>query len=775
MDYKDYSVSFGKVKRKGVENEEVDILLAVPSRNVLVWLVSTLKEDTWTHSGYASRGKSIRRVQIHGQNNEDALHQSALVIASAVENLVIYEGRPDGDGPTHRDNQAALRAIRSGTISDDMSFNTAPALRTPMTFESPLRDMLRVDANGGLVTNSSISITGVNQMVDGFTARKITRTFQSRKKRAGINAPGPMLVDIDEARAAQALKAIPKPSSYTVEWYGAQPGPDPEGVFEKDGRKFMPTPEGGERPYESVPEKRMRAAESFPILAELMANEMDLAKAIDNDGPVFPMIREMTGLSKGALKNIRAITRMPEDVSVTTTQVRDALGNLVAPENLEDIRPFDLIQAFKIISTLPPEWCPTNDAEWEDFRDVMTGVIIPLSDAFGIDPKTVLQGQHKKMGGWSGLRRTLGNAIGAEADEKLSQERLSYLTSDAIQVVRQFGSDVIMPMMAEAAIAADFRLSPSQEIFESVDTAAFDAVTSFAPQKGSVYARLFSTLRAFMPRQMSLNGSRAMSGDNEARASRPTDFPLVRESIFRASNGVSFRQLRDFDDMHQHGLMQNNCITWDCTKSIAETMANAFIEVADPYFSEGMRPKEMSDVSSLRLYISEAPKRVSVCNKVMMKEGTKGFIGFSEFKTTNGEIHRQPDAKESHVAAAIEYLNSFSPEEVDSLVERQKAQAALVLSRGATYGNHYGITEGNVVANRETAENFVRNLWGNISGVNIDDRAINAVWDEWANHILSGVKENDRDAIRDLPHVAKAFELARIPAVSRDQENDPEP
>ena len=757
--YNDYAIDFGKIRKKGAAGEESDILLAVPSRNALVWLVSSTDERGPILSGYASIGESVRRVTLPGTSDPGEMHRKAVILASALTGLPVYDDRPNGDGPTKQSKDVLANIMSGSAVTRQL-----PGIRTPEVMGPPEMRLMRRNETD-LTCRAGIAETGVNVATDGFTTVKVAKVLHARKERAGFALPGPSRPPLNEEAATKALASVHAPSVHEVRWFGHIDDQPPKNVVERDGRMIETMPDGEERGWEPVSKRRLNAASGMPLLAGVIASEPDISKAVDENGPVFGLIREATGLSKGNLKSLKAVTNSGAPIIVTS-----------GPDFGGEIS-FGLRDALREIAALPPEWCPGNDKEWEDFRVVMASVIIPLRNTLGIEPEPLLRGQLKKMNGWAGMRRMIGNAMGIS--EPMDVAALSDMTRGVIEAVHLAGNDVLMPMIFEAARARGNTAMPDENGIARIREAALAMCLAMSPQKGSPYARLFSVHRSLTPRKHLLAGARIMDDGEEEFVDN--DFPLVRGAgvIFTASNGVKFRQIENFADMNDHGDMQSNCLNYGFTKMAAETMRNAFFEVSDPYFShKTMRqPNHPSDVSTLRFYISRNIAEDRIMGRKYFAEGDRGVVGYSEFRTASenhgGGIRHQPNPKQEHILAATEFLQTFGPAEVDRLLERQIEQDALVRARGSVIGDRDVAGGDNAARANRSAQ-----TWGAISGVSMNGAAIDAVWGEWAGHVLSGADPNDRRCLRAVPEIAKLMEDLglEIPGPREREEGfDPQP
>lgn len=225
-------------------------------------------------------------------------------------------------------------------------------------------------------------------------------------------------LDLDIAK--DCLKAVVSPSSAALVYYGDIH--HPAHLFRK------------------------QAAESLPLMADIFASHMIFAKAIDQQKALAPLIGEVFGLGKGAMKRLRQIDA-PANLSA---EVRfDEIVTALDAHGINRQRARAIDTEIKLetllsrVKDFPPDWVPDSTKEWKAFADILSQVALPLERGLGIPAKDILA---TAKGKWSDYRDTLARAADFEPDT-FTRRQLAVTTIDAIETVHDMNRYVTLPLI----------------------------------------------------------------------------------------------------------------------------------------------------------------------------------------------------------------------------------------------------------------------------------------------------------------------------------------
>ena len=348
-----------------------------------------------------------------------------------------------------------------------------------------------------------------------------------------IEAAGGDPDGFDRAAAEEALACVHRPSSAAVAWYGL----------------------AGERG-----DVRLQAARSFPVLAGMIAECSDLARAVDAKEPLGEALSKRTGLTKGGLKRIGRL-RLPLDgdgrfgdgevhgadaLGVDRTR-RFRVGGSLAVET-----------ALRCLSAMPPDRVPGTDGDWAAFQDIYASCVVPLSNAFGIPQERIMDASG---GNWAALKATLATA--ADFEGEFDRTAMTLTTIDAIEAIDGFARDVVMPL-ALSSIAETGEAPPAvdSDFLQMASAAAAEAALG---QSRNLAGLMFGVARRYASRIhaiMETEGRFESDGLDEAESGMnyPNGgFPLLTDEWTDAS-GITVVPMRNAADLEKEGKAMSNCV-----------------------------------------------------------------------------------------------------------------------------------------------------------------------------------------------------------------------
>jgi hypothetical protein len=392
-------------------------------------------------------------------------------------------------------------------------------------------------ARAGMITrNSNVFICKrknefvLGQSISGFQAVAVRDAVRGIFKQI----PDRKVGNIEAAK--NALKAVKRPSSHAVLWYGTE---DPE-----------------------LSRVRGQAAQSFPVLAGMIADNPILSRAVDNQVSLQPLLIERTGLSKAGLKRIGRLNeglpvgRLFE--SAADARGEDALGvNRLRRFTVSGEISLDI--ALKYLSELPPDRVPQDDKSWLAYHDILAGCAIPLENALDIPVKQTL-GACK--GDWLAFKDQLAKA--ADFDPKEFDRRcLALTTIDALEAIEDMSKTAVLPVALSSILSVGEEVPEvSSEFFASAYRVA--GLVAVGKTK-NVGVTLLEMARRYSSRIPSLNELSTIPTDSvenkNARFARygNESFPKFIEP-FTARNGLVIRSLDNFSKMRLESDRLKHCV-----------------------------------------------------------------------------------------------------------------------------------------------------------------------------------------------------------------------
>lgn len=604
-----------------------------------------------------------------------------------------WDGRATAEFETLQDVTKKIRDF-SGQVNQNPGRTDPRVVRTGIpraAFRAPGRQS-NEDVKPVIVPSPQEIGVNIGAPEPGFEAMAAARKVAAPASKVGH---GPILApDLDMEAAKQALEAVFQPSSLTVDFYGGAGLPREDAEDTRFG-------------------DRAQAAKSFPILAEIIANAPDIARAIDARAPIQPMVIERTGLSKGALKRLSKITRPFNQESVMGDErvitMTDQLG--VNRQSKFVVRgTLSLGQALEHLKELPPDWVPDNNEAWEDFADVLGGLAIPLSHITG---KTVKELLSSSKGDWKAFKATLAKAADVPVEE-FNRAQMSAISGEIMTMTETFARTAVLPMIANVLKRAGQSavVQRNQDLINTGLERAVDATPAIICGRAkSPMVALLEAERRFISRDTAISAISTGLDEEDLRAREQamTDkerqmgdmagnkaFPVLRET-WVASNGYEVVPFRSEADMRAEGDFMHHCVGSIHAKNGSSGSYH--------YFSI-RHPDTMGDA-----------RQRGTLRILPISPGKKIEIG--EFRSL-----RNSEVNAACKAAFREWKDSFLQEDLDAAGARMDEWREFRRARGL-----------NSSATARTPEE----IWEGRIGVKVgDERVAGALWDEWANNVLSG-------------------------------------
>ena len=370
------------------------------------------------------------------------------------------------------------------------------------------------------------------ERLSGFDAFKIAG---SRELPKGLQ-PGYM-GDIDIKQAQSALSHVERPSSHAVAWYG---------TGDSEQAKY-----------------RCQAATAMPILAGLLADRPSLADAVDEMRPINPILMDMTGLAKAAVRRIGKLTiaapanRIFEDGEQIDGE--DALGvNRVRHTQVSGSVPLDM--ALRYLSALPPDRTPNDNESWLKFNDILSAVALPIHNALSIPVATILEASR---GNWIQYHENMARAADF-TPENFDRQSMALTVIDALEAMEHFNRTIILPQ-ALVSISNEGETWP--KVNSEFIRLGFRATSDFILGKSKNTALLLMEISrryaSRIPAMMEIEGRDLMFETNRTdtrfKSYPENGFPVLTED-FNSSNGLVARPLRNGDELVRESRRLKHCI-----------------------------------------------------------------------------------------------------------------------------------------------------------------------------------------------------------------------
>lgn len=179
---------------------------------------------------------------------------------------------------------------------------------------------------------------------------------------------------------------------------------------------------------------RRQAANSYPLLADILASNISTKVAIDRGKPLTDIVSKVLGglsgnvVTKPVLRRIAIADELPE-------------GSHIEP-------------TIRLMTIVPPDWIPASGDEWRAFCIIATCLFQDL-DCNDEDVIDVVRGCSGK---WVELAKRVVSKSGIEESDTLVAFR--YAMKNASDIVRSFADIVVLPLAAHSGIADTILVTP---------------------------------------------------------------------------------------------------------------------------------------------------------------------------------------------------------------------------------------------------------------------------------------------------------------------------
>lgn len=426
-----------------------------------------------------------------------------------------------GGGGSRGGRKAAAEPVRA----EDDTLRMSDELRNRIPVD---RRLIRTSHEGALLLGEPFRLSRGTPL-SGFDALRIA-------KAEGLPFRLPSVEGIDVETAQAALKAVDRPSSAAVAWYGMA--------------------RGRERNL------RLQAAESFPVLAGIIAERDSLRRAVDSCAPLQPLLAEQTGLPKAALKRLGRLKTpfvvTPVFEAGEEVRGRDALG-VERERRMSASGRIPLDQGLRLLSQMPADRTPQTDADWSAFQEVMAGAVLPLADGLGQEPAPIAE---VSGGNWTRFREGLARAADFEP-ERFDRRAMLLTALDGLQAIEALARTVVLPRALASIQETGSPLpEPSHEFFEAAFGVAGALMTGRAK---NVTAHVFEMSRRYASRIPTMAGIEGRglpdgAGDADRWAAYGEDgFPQII-NVWTAPNGVNVVPARTGADLVAEGDDLDHCV-----------------------------------------------------------------------------------------------------------------------------------------------------------------------------------------------------------------------
>lgn len=581
-------------------------------------------------------------------------------------------------------------------------------IRTSLSMDMFLPKKTNQNKKKSLISPSPDSIgIKIGAGKNGFDSLADARKFAGPADKIGfgpIRAP-----DIDMEAAKSSLSAVSYPEASLIDFYGGA------GINRnvEDDNRFG---------------DRQQAAKSFPILSGMIADTMDMRRAVDNREALQPLLLEYTGLTKGALKRLSKI-RSPFDeagaghdnVQASTDQLGiNRVSGFVVRGGMT------LGTALSHLKELPPDWTPDNDEAWSAYADILGGIAIPLSKLTGKSVKDLMS---TSKGDWVGYKKTLAKAADIPVED-MTRERMATLSGEVMMMADSLARTAIMPMAFSVMKRAgqSGRFGNKDFVDNLRDLALTVSVDVIMGKSKAVAATLLEAERKYISRDTAINAlSMGVDGEAGAEENEVTDkeremgdlagnkaFPVVRET-WTATNGYMVVPFRNEKEMIAEGALMGHCVG---------TFHKHHGSNGTYHYFAVYHPDTMNDPTARGTLRLEA-----------IRPGAK--IKEVEFRS----YHNQAISQKCRDAFK-EWTQTFLQEDIDIAGAR--------MDEWRQWRKDNGLDAGIV---QKTPEEVFQNR----TGVSVDSRqTLNSVWDEWSRNVLSGWSSDNPEvmfkekSVRDL-------------------------
>lgn len=352
---------------------------------------------------------------------------------------------------------------------------------------------------------------------------------------------------IDKEAAARALAAVARPSSRAVLWYGSG--------------------------SEEAMKDRAQAAQSYPVLAGVIADSPSLARAVDSRESLQPLLIEHTGIGKGGLKRLSKITEaLPAGAAFEDGIVEgeDALG-INRQRRFRTSGALSLSRSIRTLAELGSDRVPQDNASWRAYNDILAGVAIPLENALDVPVKDVMEAS---KGDWIEFHKILAKAADHEPAE-FDRRAMLRSTMDALESMEDLSRSAILPLMLSTIETEQQVIPPvAAEYFGQGMTIAGRVIIGQSKNIGAAVLEASRRYASRIPLLVNAAGFVADAG-NRIDNYGPEEFPVLCED-YVATNGIHIRPFRNFEQMREESRRLKHCVGTNYPPSARRTTNHIF-------------------------------------------------------------------------------------------------------------------------------------------------------------------------------------------------------
>ena len=385
-------------------------------------------------------------------------------------------------------------------------------------------------ADGDLIRPGANVLLKSEQVLSAFLSVEIMLNDHATNQLPLPN--GFQLIDLVAAR--QALKAVTTPRATSVHYFGDQSSPHHA--------------------------RRLQAAQAYPLLAELLANEPDLRQCVDAAQPLGPALCQRIGASRGHLKRLAKLQSPPpcERVFEPGEIAENDDAAAVGRTRLYRIRgELSLQQTFDVINRFPANWVPNCDEDWAAFADIVSSCALPIAARHGLELFDLLS---PVKGDWGSYKASLARAYDIPLAE-LDGRYLALATADALEMVDDFNRSVILPLLLSSIVRSDHAFPlPTPDIFMRGQAIGFEIITGKAK---NIPGHLLTAARAWTTRIPALMEAETVVAPSIEQNDIPEldewSWPRLAEP-FRCANGLVVQNLTSREELKEESQRLCHCV-----------------------------------------------------------------------------------------------------------------------------------------------------------------------------------------------------------------------
>jgi len=337
--------------------------------------------------------------------------------------------------------------------------------------------------------------------------------------------------DLDLNAAGMALKSVNCPKPSTVWYYGNTSNP--------------------------AHEFRIQAANSYPVLAEIMIDRQSISDAIDNCQPLRPKISEHTGLTPSKLKRLSGIDLSRWIRGDLKIAAEDGLDFQFGNGSIDDWN-IELGRLLAICQKTDAGWCPDHPQEWMALQNLHAGFIMPLVLRYEQDPVILLQ---PARGRWQAYVDKLASLVDLESAH-FDRRAMQLVTEEICGVVEDFVCSILLPQILfpylQSATALPY---PTSEVLRLANNVAFELLSEPGIDRiGSmirVSQRWQNRLQSLYTLEQQSMEFRIARETKKIRTSKT--WPRLTDD-FTTSDGYVIRCLNSTDALREESRRLNHCV-----------------------------------------------------------------------------------------------------------------------------------------------------------------------------------------------------------------------